>query len=297
MKQRGSVPDISIPHSPNKSWLHYAVGLCGLFVACVLFSGGALAQAAESDQSANSGSPLMMLGAGDSVSITVYGRPELSTTTYIADNGTVPLPLAGNVLVRGMSPAKAGQAIAAEYSERQLLNDPQVTVLLLESRSQMVSILGNVSTPGRFPIDSNASVLDVLAQAGGISEGGGDLVVVLREDEAGDQIKHRVDLGGLGSDGFEAATFRLHGGDKLMVPPAEQFSVYGEVNTPGVHQIKSDMTVVEAITLSGGITPKGSQNRIEVRRANSDGSYSTKSVSLDDRVQPDDVIRVKRRFF
>ena len=100
-------------------------------------------------------------------SFEVYGKPELSTTVYVSDDGTIPVPLAGGVQVAGQSPARAAQSIATAFRKGGLLVDPQVTVFLVQSRSQQVSVLGAVRTPGRFAVESRTTVLDVLAQAGG----------------------------------------------------------------------------------------------------------------------------------
>ena len=95
--------------------------------------------------------PLLQLGVGDVLNVQVYGRPELTTTTYIADDGTITMPLAGPVPVVGLSPTAAAAEVAAAFRRAQLLRDPQITILLMQSRSQQVSVLGEVRAPGRFP--------------------------------------------------------------------------------------------------------------------------------------------------
>lgn len=241
--------------------------------------------------------PLLKLGVGDAVSIQVYGRPELATTAYISDDGTVPVPLAGPVRVLGQSPSRAAKSIAAAFRNRDLLVDPQVTVFLVESRSQQVSVLGAVAEPGRYVVMSNTTVLDVMAQAGGITEDGGTVVVVMRRGNDGRIKRYSIDIQGLGKRNSSPSLFTLRGGDSVVVPRAERFSIYGEVNQPDIYRLEPGMTVVEAITRAGGITPRGSRNRIEIRRSNADGTFTTRGASLDDVVEPDDVIRIKGRIF
>lgn len=241
--------------------------------------------------------PLLALGIGDAVSVQVYGRPELSVTTYVGDDGSMPVPLAGNVAVAGLAPAKAAEKIAAAFRQRQLLVDPQVTVFLVQSRSQQVSVLGAVRSPGRYGVESTTTVLDVLAQAGGIADNGGTTVVVMRPDDAGRLTRHVTDLQGLGDSDRELPLLTLRGGDSVFVPGAEQFSIYGEVNTPNIYRLDPGMTVVEAITRGGGVTPRGSRSRVEIRRVKPDGSFETRSAALDDRIEPNDVVRVKERLF
>jgi polysaccharide biosynthesis/export protein len=241
--------------------------------------------------------PLLALGVGDAVSVQVYGRPELSITTYVGDDGSIPVPLAGNVPVIGLAPAQAAEKIAAAFRQRQLLVDPQVTVFLVESRSQQVSVLGAVRSPGRYGVESTTTVLDVLAQAGGIADNGGTTVVVMRPDSTGALTRHVADLHGLGDSERALPMLTLRGGDSVFVPAAEQFSIYGEVGAPNIYRLDPGMTVVEAITRGGGVTPRGSRSRVEIRRAKADGSFETRSAALDDRVEANDVIRVKERLF
>ena len=245
----------------------------------------------------SSNGPLLALGIGDAISVQVYGRPELTTTTYVADDGTAPIPLAGNVAVAGLSPAKAGQRIANAFRAGGFLVDPQVTVFMVQNRSQQVSVLGAVKTPGRFSVDSKSTVLDALALAGGTTENGGDVVMVLRPEKSGKVKRFAVDLKGLGKSDTPLPTLTLRGGDSVFVPPAEQFSIHGEVRAPNIYRLEAGMTVVQAIARGGGITPRGSNSRIEVRRRQADGSYKTRSANFNDPVEANDVIRIKERIF
>lgn len=244
-----------------------------------------------------SGAPLLMLGVGDAISVEVYGNDKLSTTGYVSDDGSIRMPLAGSVAVAGLSPSQAASRIAAAFRDGELLVDPQITVFLVESRSQQVSVLGAVQSPGRFTIQSNSTVLDVLAQAGGVAEEGGHSVVVVRQKEGGGTSRHNIDLQGLGEEGRSLPTLLLRSGDSIFVPEAQRFSIYGEINSPDSYRFVPGMTVVEAISRGGGVTPRGSRNRIELRRTEGAGDFSTRSASLDDEVQAGDVIRIKGRWF
>ena len=252
------------------------------------------AAAAETAASA----PLIMLGPGDAVTVQLYGRPEFNTTAYIADDGTIPIPLAGRVPIDGLSPADAGAKIAKALKDGQFLVDPQVTVFVQQSRSQMVSVLGAVHTPGRYQIESSSTVLDAVARAGGINVDGADVVFLLRPGKDGAIERTPINLKGLQRDANEPLpTLTVKGGDSVYVPLAEQFYVYGAVHAPNMYRLERGMTVEQAITRCGGITDKGSRRRIEIRRKNDDGTYSTRSAELVELVRADDVIRVKERIF
>src|SRR5581483_39432 len=250
----------------------------------------------KSDAVDSDADPLLKLGPGDAVSVQVFGRPEMSTTTYVTDQGTIDVPLAGAVKVEGLSPAKAAQRVAWALRDGQFLNDPHVNITLSSFKSQQVSVLGEVHTPGRFPIESRTTPLDLLAQAGGPTENASDVIYVLRPDGKGNVSRYVVDLASLRSDGA-LPQLSLRGGDSLYVPKADQFYIYGEVHTPNMYRLEPGMTVLQAIARGGGITPRGSPSRIEISRHAEDGKLVTVSVKPTDPVQPNDVIRVKERIF
>ncbi len=282
-------------------WRSRALVHAALCWVALLGSGGIYpAQAANAPQpqaaEKSDKGPLLQLGPGDSVSIQVYGQPDMATTVYVGDEGSIPVPLAGNVPVAGLSPAQAGSRIEAALRGHKILVDPHVTLTVVQTRSQRVSVLGQVGAPGRYPIESNTSILDLLAQAGGVGVNGSDVIYVIRQDRDGKEIRYPVDLKGLAGGGA-IPTMALKGGDSVFVPKAEQFSIYGEVTTPGRYRVEPGMTVIEAIAKAGGITLRGSQHRVAIKRKQANGSYTSVKANFGDLVQPDDVIQVKESIF
>lgn len=251
----------------------------------------------EAHDAPGSKAPLLQLGPGDSVSIQVYGQPDMNATVYVSDNGTIPVALAGAVKVAGLSPAEAAARIEKALKDGRYLVDPHVTLTVTESRSQLVSVLGQVGRPGRYPIQSNTSIFDLLAEAGGVTELGGDQVFILRPDASGNITRSPISLKGLAQGARGNLKVTLAGGDSVMVPTAPQLYIYGEVTTPGKFKIEPGMTVVQAIARAGGITQRGSQHRVVIKRRKPDGTYETTKAALSDLVQADDVIRVKESIF
>jgi len=241
--------------------------------------------------------PLMQLGAGDLVRLQVAGRPELSSTLYVSDDGTVAAPLAGRVFVAGKSPADAAQAIANALRAGQYLVNPQVSLVLDKFQSQRISILGEVRSPGRIKLESHTTVFDALAEAGGTTELAADRVFVMRAGADGDVTRLAVQLRNSAGAASTALETSLRAGDAVYVPKAEQFYIYGEVNAANAYRLETDMTVVQAISRGGGITSRGSLRRVEIQRHAVNGSVISFDASLSDRVQADDVIRVKERLF
>jgi polysaccharide export outer membrane protein len=83
----------------------------------------------------------------------------------------------------------------------------------------------------------------------------------------------------------------------VFVPRADQFYILGEVTKPDMYKLQPNMTVVQAISLAGGITAKGSSRRLEIKRRGPNGTDTVIKPKLDDLVQPNDVIRVKESIF
>ena len=237
-----------------------------------------------------------VLGPGDVIAISVYGQPELATTAHISDRGRVRVPLAGEVLVSGLSPNDAAGRIADAYREQELLVNPQVNVTVSEYRSQQVSVIGEVRSPGRFPIETRMSVLDALALAGGITELGDGSVNVLRH-RGGQTMRYTVDLDGYLSDNRAQGLFELRAGDTVVAPKAKTFYIYGEVRQPNAYRLEADMTVVQALSLSGGLTERGTDQRIEIKRKLDNGQLATLPAELNSPVHPNDVIYVRERIF
>jgi polysaccharide biosynthesis/export protein len=240
---------------------------------------------------------LLVLGPGDSVTIQVYGQPDMSSTVTVADDGTIPVALVGSVQVNGLSPSEAERRTEKALIDGKFLIDPHVTVSVVQSRSQRVSVLGEVGSPGRYPIESNTTIFDLLAQAGGAKDTSSNIVFLLRTDETGKINRYPIDLRDLADGKSAHAAQVLKGGDSIVVPRAPQFYIFGEVNAPNMYRIEPGMTIVQAIARAGGVTPRGSRRRFELRRKDSNGVEHEVKGKLSDPVLPDDVIRVKESIF
>ena len=224
------------------------------------------------------------LGAGDAIRVTVHQQPDLTTDARVSERGTIAMPLVGEVKVLGMSPQQAAAHIATGLKQGKFLKNPQVNVAVTTLRSSQVSVLGHVARPGRYPLDDTSSQLsEVIAAAGGITTAGAQQVTVLRGGK-----EQRVDV-------FKP--FALKPGDTIHVDRTPVVYIYGEVTRAGAYPIVPDMTVMHAIAAGGGITPRGSERRLKLRRPGPDGKLVEKDAHLRDIVKPDDVIFVKEALF
>jgi len=237
-----------------------------------------------------------VIGPGDTIRITAYRHPDLTTEARLSDEGKLNVPLAGEMSLKGMTPDQAAKRIADRLKSGQYVLDPQITVTVLQARSRLVSVLGNVKNPGRYMLDgTSAKVSDVIAMAGGLDANASDKITVQRSGAAKSEPVS-VDLLSI-IQGDVSKNVEVSGGDSVFVPRAPVVYVYGEVPKGGAYRIEPDMTVMQAISLAGGITPRGSQNRLQVRRRGDDGQWKQSNVKLTDRVSPDDVIYVRESWF
>lgn len=237
-----------------------------------------------------------VIGAGDAVSIKVYGYQDLNVETRVADSGMISFPLLGDVNLAGQSTFDAGRNIAKLLAQRGLVTNAQVTVLLLDYKSQQVSVLGQVHKPGMYPLDSNNTLTDIIAMAGGITQTGDDRVVITHHIN-GETTKEEVDLRNVLEFSKNNNTGNLQKGDVIYVPKAAMFYIYGEVQRPGSFRLEPNMTVAQAISLGGGLTPRGTDSGIEVERRDRAGVSHKIDVELTDKVLKDDVIVVDERLF
>lgn len=241
-----------------------------------------------------------VIGPGDVVNIRVYEHDDLTTTARINDSGKITFWLLGDVPLAGLTTSKAESTLARLLLSGGYIKNPQVSVSVTEYRSQQVSVLGSVSKPGRYPINENtSSLLDLLAEAGGLREDASTQLVLIRKDknqQAGEKIP--VDLLGLLA-GDLRLDIKMMAGDVLFAPKLEQFYIYGEVQHPGMFRLERNMTVMQALSVGGGLTAKGTQRGVVINRreGGGDGKVREIKVDLSETVLPNDVVYVKESLF
>ncbi len=135
------------------------------------------------------------IGPYDLLKIEVFQVDELATEQRVSEEGSIIMPLIGNLKVRGLTPREAEQVIADRLGER-YLNDPQVSVLVAESTGHKVTILGHVKSPGVFPlVGGQTTLMQAIAMAGGLDEiAKKEEIVVFRKQERGDINAYVVNL-------------------------------------------------------------------------------------------------------
>lgn len=237
-----------------------------------------------------------LMGPGDSVKITVYQNPDMATETRISEVGSVTFPLLGPVEIGGLTPAQAEIRIAALLKSGGFVPRAQVTVLVTQFRSRQVSVLGQVTRPGRYAIEEpTVRLTDVLAMAGGIGTQGAESVTVIRAGDTGQRVE--IDLLGLFDAPAGPKNIEIDNGDTVFVPRIPVFYIYGEVQKPGAYRLERRMTVMQAISLASGLTPRGSEKGLRITRKAANGASKSAPAGMDDLIVQDDVIYVKESLF
>jgi polysaccharide biosynthesis/export protein len=233
------------------------------------------------------------LGAGDLVKIAVFDHDELGVDARISQSGNITFPLIGQVLVAGLSTREAELLVARRLIEGGFVKQPQVSVLVSEYQSQKVSVMGQVAKPGQYPLDASKKVLDALALAGGVlNDTAADEVTLVRAN--GSRVV--IDLQTL-FDGDPAVNLVVQDGDTVFVAHAPQFYIYGQVQHPGQYRLARNTSISQAISMGGGLTPRGTQRGAIVKRVDATGKERKISVRDEDVLQPNDVLLIKASLF
>jgi polysaccharide export outer membrane protein len=241
------------------------------------------------------------VGPGDVLEVVVDGRPDLSRLPTVQTTGSVWLPRAGQVQVRGLTTGEIASQVAPLLAGEDLAS-PRVAVRVKEYQSQFVWVRGAVHRPGRKPLRSGTRLVDALLDAGGFQDGASGEVVVERS-------------AGAFADGARAARFRfaatspspeeleqlglpLLAGDVITAGVQRWVTVSGAVKRPGRHAFEDALTVSRVVEAAGGVLRTGS-DRVVVRRKGGETEVDLGAVrdgkAEDVQLAPGDEVVVKAR--
>jgi len=196
------------------------------------------------------------------------------------------------VTVADLTEREAEATIAKALQQGDFISDPQISVLVEQYQSRLVSVLGYINRPGRYPMDRQLTLVEAVAQAGGVAPAGSEKVVLV----SGDGRRQEIDLRTTLADGAGVNPV-LRGGEVIYVPRAEMIYVFGEVQRPGAYPLDRHMTVQQGLALGGSISPRGTDRGIRIRRQAADGTVSEIDADFDQPLQAGDIIVVRERLF
>ncbi len=212
--------------------------------------------------------------AGDLLNIQVFNAPALSGVFTVDSSGDLGLPLVGKIHVQGLNLSESQTKIADALSHGFILH-PSVSITVQQYVPTYVTILGEVQSPGRYPLLAPHPLQQVVAMAGGPTILSSGTAEISRKTQGAEQkfdveLKHNIGAA-RGADEPQ-----VQPGDEITVLRAGVVYVLGAVFRPGgyVMQEKGSLNVVQAIALASGTTMQASIHSMRVIRRNSDGSLT-----------------------
>ena len=221
----------------------------------------------------------LLISPGDALHITIMDMPDMEQFPRVTDAGDVPVQGIGSVRVVNMSPGEAAEAIHDRFVSAHFLNHPQVSVVVDQYATQEVTLIGEVHTPGAYPIATPRQILDVVALGGGLTDGADRDILVERHGDKANPIHYN-----LSNDGELAIKEQVlvNPGDTVVVPRAGIVYVLGDVNRPGgflMSNNESKMSLLEALSNAGGAARTAKLNHARVIRK---ADHTETQISLGD---------------
>ena len=259
--------------------------------------GQATAAAPTSARPAVASGPDYRIGTGDVVRVVVFQNPDLTVEGQVTASGAIAFPLLGSVRIGGLTSSEAEQRIAEALRTGNFVKQPQVSVLVTQVRSNLVSVLGQVGRPGRYPIETaEVRLSEMLATAGGVVPTGADVVIVTGTRN-GQPYRAEIDMTRLFGQERRSDDIVLQNGDVVWVDRGPLVYIYGEVQRPGAIRLERGMTVLQALASGGGLTQRGTEKGMRLHRRGGDGKVNISQPGMDDTLRDGDVIYVRESLF
>jgi len=248
-----------------------------------------------------------VVGPQDVLTITSYDQADLSGRFTLEADGTFTYPLIGRVKAGGLTLRALEDALKKRLIDDGYFKNPQITVSVEIYKSQKIYVVGEVRAPGAYPLSGDMNLVEAIARAGStLPSASGDAIIVhpVVQGASGPTLPNqdtaakteRIDLRAMQNGVFTQTTI-LRDGDTIFVPRAESVYVFGQVKNPGAYALQQkDTSVLQALSLAGGITDRGATTRIRIVRMVGNEKKELK-VKLTDAVLPGDTIIVAERIF
>lgn len=246
-----------------------------------------------------------VIGPQDVLQISVYDQPNLSAKYAVEADGTFSFPLIGRIKAGGLTVREFEGELRKQLADG-FFKDPQVTVAVAEYHSQRIFVVGEVAKPGTYPLVGGMTLIEALARAGSTTQSASHEAIIVRPkdgqevtaaalpDETVAAERIHVNVADLQSG--QAPNVPLRDGDTIFVPKADVVYVFGEVRNPGEYVIRRGTTLLQALSLAGGVTEYGSMGRTRIVRV-VDGEKKEIRAKETDLVQTGDTIIVPERLF
>jgi polysaccharide export outer membrane protein len=222
-------------------------------------------------------SPDYLVGPGDSIVVTVWGSIEGSYDLVVSSGGEVNLPKVGPVRVAGLPFGKLAEVFRVHLAK--VFRDFDLAVNMGKLRTNKISVIGEVASPGDYTVSSLATVLNALSAAGGPTKNGSLRGIKIRRAGKPEVF---IDLYDFFLTGDKNKDLRLSSGDTIFVPVIGRIAaVAGKVKRPAIYELKNETTLKELITLAEGITATGYLQRVQISRVIANQKKQVIDLNLD----------------
>jgi polysaccharide export outer membrane protein len=234
---------------------------------------------------------------GDIVEVQVFEAPEYSVSMPVSPAGEIAIPYAGLFHIEGMTSVEAAHAIARLFVQQQILRDPRV-IVTTQQFGYSVTVMGEVRTPGIYTLAGKKRLIDMLTQAGGVSDRAGHVIEIF---PAGSMKNPQTVLWDPTLRENDNAELEIKTGETILVSRCGVVYVGGNVNRPGAFPLcdSNHTTLSEVMTLAQGAKPSSWSQRTLLLRSAEGGTRVVQKVKLEDvlrgravdiTMQPDDII-------
>ena len=247
-----------------------------------------------------------VIGPQDVLTIAMFDQEDLGGKYPVDSDGTFTFPLIGRVKAGGLTLRQLETELKRKLKDDKFFKDPQLAVGVEQYRSQKIHIVGEVRNAGTYPLTGDMSLIEAIARAGStLPTASGEALIVRPKagktangpslpSEADTEVM-TIDLKQLQS-GLLNQNAALRDGDTIFVPRAESVYVFGQVRNPGAYAVQRNTTVLQALSLAGGVTDRGATGRVRIVRIEKGKTVEVR-VKLTDIVRAGDTIVVPERFF
>lgn len=225
------------------------------------------------------------IGPKDLLDISVFGLEELNKIVRVSEEGKITLPLLGEVEVEGLTKTELEKKLS-QLLEEEYLQNPQVTVFIKDYQSKRVSVLGAVEEPGPYELLGRQTLLQLISQAGGLTEEAGDEIIVIRQLQDGTSNALKISIDDLILKGDANLNIPLEPNDIINIPAIKIVFIYvfGQVRRPGAIEVrKSNIpTLLQVIAQAGGFSERASKGGVLIKRRDKDGKEQQIKVNVKD---------------
>ena len=241
-------------------------------------------------------SPDYLVGPGDEVKISIWGKINADYTAEIDNDGKISVYQIGMLYLTGLTFSEVKETIEKAFSRYYRPEEVKINVSLGRLRTITVFVVGKAQKPGSYTVSSLSTLINALFAAGGPNKNGTMRDIQVKRN--GVTITN-FDFYDFLLKGDKTKDIRLLPEDVIFIPPVGPLTaVIGYVNTPAIYELKEEATVREVVDLAGGLNDIAFKGRLQIERIieNKYGTVYDANIedikSSDINIQPGDLIKI-----